>query len=113
MKSLKIDENGDIVFNSIGRLVFVEDEELTVQSLNLRFKTQLEELFYNETYGRPPFKGKYNEENILAYVRDTLMQDERVFDVEIASYVLQYDKLNLNVLVYLSEQETIDLELFV
>lgn len=86
MKNIKISKNGDIVFDSLGKLQWVEDIELIIQSLNLRLKTQLGELFYNEEYGHPVFKGKVNEESLTIFLKETLFQDERVFNVELVEF---------------------------
>jgi hypothetical protein len=110
MKSLKI-ENGDIVFNSIGRLDFVEENEFIIQSLNLRFKTLKEELFYNEEYGRPIFTGKYTQENILAFVQDALMDDERIASIEVTDFKINAGRLDINIKLYLATDEVIDLNI--
>jgi hypothetical protein len=109
MKSLKLDENGDISFNSFGRLNFVSDTDLLIQSLQLRLKTIKGELFYNEEYGLEKFKGKINEEILLDILNDVLLQDEKVSSVELTSYnITEVGKISADILITLNTDESLD-----
>ena len=106
MRSLKID-NGDIVFDSLGKAIFVTDIELIKQSLNLRLNTAKTELFYEDEYGHPILKGKQTEESILNYLKDTLMQDERVREIEIITFNLIKTTLKVEAKIYLHSNESV------
>ena len=111
MKTLKIDENGDISFDSLGKLNFAKDKELLIQSLNLRIKTEKGELFYNDTYGHPIFKGKLTEDNLLSFLNNTLLDDNRVSKVQILSFKLEKSAIKAEINITLNTNETLNLNL--
>jgi hypothetical protein len=111
LSSIKLDNNGDIVLDSLGKIILIEDMDALAQSLNLRLKTQKGELFYNEDYGHPKFIGKQNEKTILDYLKDALMDDERIIDVEIASLSKDsFGRYKVDAEIKLNNYEVLDLD---
>lgn len=109
MKSLKIDDSGDIVFNSLGKLDFVSDLDMLKQSINLRIQTEKNELFYNESYGRPKLKGKLTKDNILSFLNYTLLDEPRILSIELLSYTLSTGgRIDASVLIRLNTNEILD-----
>lgn len=82
-RTFKLDSKGDIIFDNIGRISWIDDEERIVQSINLRLKTYKEELFYNEDYGFEKIKGKISLDELRSRITDTILQDEEIDDVDI------------------------------
>lgn len=117
MKSLKLSRKfnsrkRDISFDSLGKLQWVEDNSLIIQSLNLRLETELGELFYNNQYGHPKFQGKINEESLTIFIKDTLFQDDRVFNVELIEYYRDgLDEAYATILIELNNGEEVTLNL--
>jgi hypothetical protein len=105
MFKIKMAKDGDIVFNSIGRLQFTEDIS---QDINLRFRTEKGELFYNEDFGRPILKGKITRESINDFIASTISDMENIADFEIISYDLKNSHLSIHVKFFFQENETED-----
>jgi hypothetical protein len=112
MKTLKI-VNGDLVLDSLGRLDFVSDRDLLIQSLDLRLKTVKGELFYNNEYGRQHFKGKYSKEAVLSLLQDCLLDDERVLNVQIIEFDIKGSQLDIAVSINLKTDETLDVNFLI
>jgi hypothetical protein len=109
---LKIDNNGDISFNSLGKLNFVSDKDLLAQSLNLRIRTEKGELIYNDDYGHPIFKGKINKENLLVFLNNTFIGfDKRVFKIEVISINNIDNSIYAEINIILDTNEIINLNL--
>ena len=81
MKNLKI-ENGDIVFNNLGKLIFIEDKEQKLQSILMRLKTIKGDLFYNIDYGRERLDNlkitNSSISKIKSILADCLYQDDDI-----------------------------------
>lgn len=90
MRSLKL-VNGDLSWDSTGKIAWVRDEKLLIQSINLRLSTLKENLFYDDSYGHPIFKGKLSRESLESYFKDSLLDDERIEDLEI----IHFEELDL------------------
>lgn len=108
MRNIKINENGDIVFDVLGKMKFVTDNDLIIQSLNLRIKTPRGSLFYDDIYGHPQLKGKITKESITVFLQDTLSGDERVYDVEVIDFKRQGANLYVDAMIYLNSGEVIE-----
>lgn len=109
MSSIKLDENGDIIFNSLGKIELLYDRDALVQSFLLKLKTKKGELFYNEDYGYPILKGKQDENSILDYLKDTLLDDERINDIEIVSFIkTDFGKYKVDIEIQLENGEILD-----
>lgn len=114
MISLKLDESGDISFDSLGKLEVISDEDALRQSFFLRLQTLKGELFYNDEYGHPKLKGKQNESSISDYLKDALLDDERISDVVIISFVItSFGKYKVDAEIYLNNGEFIDFDFLV
>jgi hypothetical protein len=111
MQSFKLDEKGDFVIDSLGKIVIIEDLDVIAQSIRLRFSTVAGELFYSEEWGRNILNGKQNEDTVKEFIEATILQDERVDSVEITSVNLTtIGRYDISVLIYLNTDETLDLD---
>lgn len=87
--SLKVDSDGDLVFDADGRMETVEDMEARKQRLRLRLGTQLAEWFLDTSLGVPWMqlaeKGTSQERLRAAILKGILADDEveRVLELRV------------------------------
>lgn len=90
--------NGDIAFDNLGRIKFVEGNSHIIQSIVNRLNTYKEELFYDFDYGIEPLdRLKVSQDNInylQTIVERALLGDERILSVKIIN-VRKHTGLNL------------------
>lgn len=113
MKSLKLDESGDIVFDGGGRLAFVENEKKIIQRINDKLKTINGELFYYEDdYGFEPIVGKVTLEEFTARVQDAIFPDDEIADLDVEEFFF-YDggKIRCHILFYLYDGTELEFSL--
>lgn len=114
MRSLKLDDNGDIIFDSLGKIDMVKDLDLLAQSFQLKFKTNLGELYYNEDYGWSKLKGKITEDTLLDALNNTFLQDEKVNEIQIADFTYtSVGQISANILFILNTDEIINLNFII
>lgn len=111
MRTLKIDDNGDILFDNLGKVKLISSLDLVAQSLNLRIKTEKGELIYNDEWGRPIFKGKINKENLLIFLNETLLDDVRVSKIEIINFNIINNSIFAGIKITLNTNEILDLNI--
>lgn len=86
-KTLFLDVNGDIQFDNLGKLVFVDFEKRIIQTIRMKLLTIKGELFYDETYGIKIFnKIKINKEYLEAAIRDAIVDGKEIVDVKMLDY---------------------------
>lgn len=113
MKSLKLD-NGDFVFDSLGKLKLVSDKDMLCQSINLRIQTEIGELFYNDGYGRPKIKGKLTKDALQIFLNQTLLKDTRINDVKVQNFTSTVKgKIDASILILLNNNELINLNILI
>jgi hypothetical protein len=114
MRSLKLDESGDIIFSSLGKLSMVTDMELLIQSFQLKFKTKKGELFYNDEYGFEKIKGKITKEILLDALNDTFLQDERILEIEIINFnIINTGEISTDIFIKLNTNEILDFNIII
>jgi hypothetical protein len=113
--TLRLSEDGDIMFNQVGRLEWIIDEsEKVVQSIYLRLKTLKGELYYEDEYGHPALKGKINKESAEIYFKDTLLDDENIESLSVINfYEVKDDNIkgaySADIEIYLTNGDSIDI----
>lgn len=84
-KTLKLTPDGDISIDSLGRFVFIEDEESIIQTINIRLNTVKGELFYNLEYGVEKmvgFKAKDKYIELMQQnIENALVDGEKIISV--------------------------------
>lgn len=112
---LKI-ENGDLVFDNLGSLAYVKDEDEIIQSIKIRLNTVKGDLFYNEEYGLSPeykrLKMKFNTlQELRAIIEDCLLDDERIAEVVTVDFIkTEYTKTLLEIVVLLTDNTLLEIQ---
>lgn len=106
MRTLKL-VDGDLVFDSLGRLHTITEKEMLIQSLENRLQTYLGDLFYSDVYGIAKFKGKINEDSLLILIKEALMSDDRISDVSLDSFqIINNGVANVNIWIELIDSDS-------
>lgn len=113
MASLKINNNGDIEFDTSGRVVFIVGVEKIIQRINSKIKTTKGELFYFDEFGIEKPRGKIDREDFEALLRDAILPDEDVIDIEVVSFnKTGFSNYSAHIYLYLDdEEEPIEVEI--
>lgn len=110
MKSIKF-INGDLSFNYLGKLEFVEDDEQLIQTIGLLFKTEKGDIFYNDEYGVEKIRGKITEESVTEYISKGLENESRIADFNIISFEKKRDGVaNIHIEFIKADNETLELD---
>lgn len=89
-RTLKL-KDGDISFDSLGKLFWIEDEISIAQSVNIRLQTVLGELFYNIDFGLDKEYIKNTIRNIEALtpaIQRALIDNEKIIDARIVDVII-------------------------
>jgi hypothetical protein len=84
MKTLLIDQTGDLVFKN-GDFVLIEGDEELAQSVKVLLQTSKGEWFLDESFGldrNSIFSKNFNEEEAKNSIIEVLAQEERIASVE-------------------------------
>lgn len=112
MRTFKLDETGDLMFDGLD-FVEIADTEEVMQSLKTRLQIRLNEFFLDEFIGlswENIFSKQFVESNFFADIIDCLSQDDRVRSIDTISYAIEDRKLYTNVYLTLKEGSNINLE---
>lgn len=115
--TIRLSEDGDILFNKVGRLEWIiDDNEKLLQSIRLRLDTLKGELYYEDEYGHPLLKGKVNKESLNEYFEDTLLGDERIIAVDVIEFKdISTEKAKgiyqVSLEIFLNDGETIEIDI--
>ena len=86
-KTLALNAQGDIFFDNLGKLAFIDFETKIIQTIRMKLSTLRGELFYDENYGIKLFnKVKINKEYLEAAIRDAIVDGKDIIDVRMMSY---------------------------
>jgi hypothetical protein len=88
MIDMKLDSDGDLVFDNLGFFQMVYDRDEMIQSVLLRLDTIQGELFYNTNYGMPLDIKQLKLSNesipqINSIIQGVLLQDSRIQSVKV------------------------------
>jgi len=112
MKTFKLDQTGDLVFD--GRdFIEIEDVDEVIQSLKTRLQIRLGEFFLDEFTGlswENIFSKPFVEEDCRADILECLSQDDRVKSIDSISFVITDRNLKVDIHITLITDEELDLE---
>jgi hypothetical protein len=89
-RTLKL-KNGDISFDSLGKLNWYEEELSIAQTINIRLMTMYGDLFYSEEFGLNKDYVKNtirNVETLTPEIQRALIDNEKIIDAELLDVII-------------------------
>lgn len=104
-KTLALNDQGDIFFDNLGKLAFIDFETKIIQTIKMKLSTLRGELFYDDKYGIKLFnKVKINKEYLEAAIRDAIVDGKDIIDARMTSYkrnATNYNAYDVTLEIYL------------
>lgn len=104
-KTLALNEQGDIFFDNLGKLAFIDFETKIIQTIKMKLSTLRGELFYDDKYGIKLFnKVKINKEYLEAAIRDAIVDGRDIIDARMITYkrnATNYNAYDVTLEIYL------------
>ncbi|GAK01517.1 hypothetical protein [Geomicrobium sp. JCM 19055] len=100
MKSLALDDTGDLVIKN-GNITMVDEDQELIQSLRLLLRTNVDEWFLDPSIGlyHAEFRGKRaDEEDMTAALEEAIEQEPRIDRIKSISF--EYDRPRRKVSVF-------------
>lgn len=110
-KTLALNEQGDIFFDNLGKLAFIDFETKIIQTIKMKLSTLRGELFYDDKYGIKLFnKVKINKEYLEAAIRDAIVDGKDIIDARMITYkrnATNYNAYDVTLEIYLFNGSTL------
>lgn len=107
-------KNGDLFFDSLGKLKLITREEKIIQSVRLIIQTVKGELFYNDEYGLDLYSiRKLDKEVLEALLKDAIVDDEVIIDLRLINFTIDEERpgvINTEMELYLMDGEIITVQ---
>lgn len=104
-KTLALNDQGDIFFDNLGKLAFIDFETKIIQTIKMKLSTLRGELFYDDKYGIKLFnKVKINKEYLEAAIRDAIVDGKDIIDARMITYkrnATNYNAYDVTLEIYL------------